>query len=113
MKIWDLGKYEQCQTMVSNLSLNERRTHEQVSKKKQTFLLDQNKDKMNMPVRTMTMSECHSLLCKLALTLFIIFDSGVCISNQILSFKPHEQNVSFGEFKIHLLSLLGEKILTL
>lgn len=88
LKLWDLGKYVRCTDMLSkSLPLQMRRNPKAVVQQKINFLQNHIGEQQNVPLRVLAMPDCQTLLQKISLALYIILDTSISLSTDLLIFS--------------------------
>lgn len=117
VKLWDLGKYIRHQNrLINELPVKARRMEDKVTQHKVEYLVNKVKHAENIPLRVLTESECHNLLGKIALCLYIVYERALCIIHKIFSTEKLSQlaqekdEVEFKYFKIMVIALFGNNL---
>ena len=80
------------------------------------YLINKVKNAENIPLRVLTESECHNLLGKIVMCLYIVYERSLCVIHKIFNMEKLSQitqdkdEVEFKYFKIMVIALFGNNM---
>jgi len=98
------------------LTVQARRNEEKVTQHKVEYLINKIKNSENIPLRVLTESECHNLLGKIAMCLYVVYERALCIIHKIFNMEKlgqiaqEKDEVEFKYFKIMVIALFGNNM---